>query len=365
MHSAFAPSSAENPTPAAPRRGGAGTTRRAFWRVLPRVAMVAAAVHGLFVALFAWLDVWPMVAVNVVSIALYLAAARLLRQRRNTVATRLIVAEVLLHAALAVVLVGWDSGFHYYLVCLVPPTLIGVAGRGRGRLARLASLTLLYLALDAWSGRVAPLYAVAEHALVPMRWANIAACFAILSFLSASYRRTVDEAEHALRELAATDPLTGLHNRRRLLEMARREHARHGRSRHPVCVLLCDVDHFKAVNDTHGHDAGDRVLRHVAQLLAETVRTNDAVGRWGGEEFLALLPDTELTAAAQVAQRMRLAVADAVFDGATPLRLSVTIGVASLRPGESVERFIARADAGLYRGKVAGRNRVEVERAGD
>ena len=365
MHSAFAHSSSESLSPAAPRRRGSGTARRSFWRVLPRVATLAAAVHGLFLAMFAWLGVWPMVGVNVVSIALYLAAARMLRQRRNSLATRLIVAEVLLHAVLAVALVGWDSGFHYYLICLLPPTLIGLAGRGRDTLQQVPAPTPLYLALDAWSGRNAPLYAVAEQALEPMRWMNIAACFAILSFLSASYLRTVNEAEHSLRELAATDPLTGLHNRRRLLEMARQEHARHGRSQRPVCVLLCDVDHFKSVNDTHGHDAGDRVLRHMAQLMAETVRAHDAVGRWGGEEFLALLPDTDLPAAAQVAQRMRLAVADAVFEGSTPLRLSITIGVASLRRGESVERFIARADAGLYRGKVAGRNRVEVERADD
>lgn len=365
MHSALAPSSAEHPPSAASRRQGAGTARRSFWRVLPRVATVAAAVHGLFVAMFVWLGVWPMAGVNVASIALYLAAAHLLRRRRNTFATRLIVAEVLLHAVLAVLLVGWNSGFHYYLICLIPPSLIGLAGRGRDKLLQVGALTLLYLLLDVWSGRNAPLYPVADEALSLMRWTNIAACFAILSFLSASYRRTVDDAEHSLRELAATDPLTGLHNRRRLLEMARREHARHGRSGHALCVLLCDVDHFKAVNDTHGHEAGDRVLQHVARLLAETVRANDAVGRWGGEEFLALLPDTELTAAAQVAQRLRLAVADAVFEGSTPLRLSVTIGVARLRAGESVERFIARADAGLYRGKVGGRNRVEVERAGD
>jgi two-component system, cell cycle response regulator len=130
-----------------------------------------------------------------------------------------------------------------------------------------------------------------------------------------------------------------------------------------VALLMIDLDHFKRVNDTHGHLVGDAVLRDVADLLLSGVRGSDFVGRFGGEEFLVVLPDTDDDGAASFAERIRERVDAHDFpgrDGAPPLRMTASIGVATFPAAliESVEDLFARADAALYRAKADGRNRV-------
>ena len=166
-----------------------------------------------------------------------------------------------------------------------------------------------------------------------------------------------------LEHLATTDPLTGLLNRRALSERLTTEMERALRYDTSVALLLVDLDHFKRVNDTHGHLAGDGVLRVVAELLGEEARSSDLVGRYGGEEFLIVLPETDDAGAAVLAERMRERVAMHAFraweDGRT-LRVTTSIGVATFPAAriESVEDLFARADAALYRAKADGRDRV-------
>jgi len=125
-------------------------------------------------------------------------------------------------------------------------------------------------------------------------------------------------------------------------------------------VAMCDVDHFKAINDEFGHSAGDRVLQQIANSLTEYVRRNDIVSRWGGEEFLVIFSEIKLTAARIVAERLRgrLASTPQVEDG--PEKISVSIGLAMLRQGVTADALIEQADQALYRAKARGRNRVEV-----
>jgi diguanylate cyclase (GGDEF)-like protein len=163
----------------------------------------------------------------------------------------------------------------------------------------------------------------------------------------------------ALAEAARTDPLTGLSNRRHFTEMAELELARVARSPRPFVLVLSDIDDFKAVNDRHGHDAGDTVLRRVAEVMRGQLRELDVVGRWGGEEFIWLLPETDLDGGIAVTERVRLAIAASrvVFSSAE-LVVSMTFGVAERASGEPLETCIARADAALYAGKDAGKGRV-------
>ena len=126
-------------------------------------------------------------------------------------------------------------------------------------------------------------------------------------------------------------------------------------------MLLVDIDHFKKLNDTFGHNMGDWALKAVAEVLKNGVREMDFVARWGGEEFLAVLPDTDPEGAKLVAERIRRKVENQVIDVAgigEPLKVTMTLGVATLRPGEGAEQAIIRADAALYEGKHQGRNRV-------
>lgn len=163
--------------------------------------------------------------------------------------------------------------------------------------------------------------------------------------------------------LAATDPLTGAANRRSFMESAESEFGRHQRYERTMSLLAIDVDHFKAINDTYGHAAGDQVLVDLAAELMQRLRSIDVLGRIGGEEFAVLLPETAIAPAKYVAERLREAVANMdVRHEDKLLKLTVSIGVVEVSPSmTSFADVMSSADAAMYRAKEAGRNRVVVE----
>ena len=169
--------------------------------------------------------------------------------------------------------------------------------------------------------------------------------------------------------LSVTDELTGLNNRRALLDQANRLFAQSTRSGTPVSLALIDIDHFKQVNDEHGHPTGDRILVAFAMLLKEVVRRADVVARVGGEEFCVLMPATDATGASELCERLRHAVAEHTFRGAPgqaeALTITISAGVTTTRtdtapPDDSFAALYPRADQALYQAKQNGRNRVEV-----
>ncbi len=168
--------------------------------------------------------------------------------------------------------------------------------------------------------------------------------------------------DHSL-ELAITDQLTGLHNRRYMLGQLSGLVSRAGRGGDPVAALLIDIDHFTTINDTFVHDVGDVVLREFAVRLATNVRAVDLACRHGGEEFVVVMPDTNVEAAERIAERLRRTVGGAPFrvnGGRDALSVTISIGVASTMPGvaDTPDTLLKRADAGVYEAKAAGRNRV-------
>lgn len=165
----------------------------------------------------------------------------------------------------------------------------------------------------------------------------------------------------ALEHLATTDSLTGLPNRRFLSERLDQEIYRAQRYGIPLSLILFDIDHFKRINDGWGHAAGDQVLREIAQETQHLLRRTDLVGRYGGEEFVVLLPETELAEAMSLARRLNWQISQKVitFMRGSPLVVTVSAGVAALAPDENGEKLIQRADQALYRAKEGGRNRVE------
>lgn len=173
--------------------------------------------------------------------------------------------------------------------------------------------------------------------------------------------------EHELMREARTDALTGLYNRRAMEEIGVAAVARARRERSPLAVVIADVDHFKQVNDVHGHAVGDRAIRAVAERLRSGLREGDALGRWGGEEFLAILPGAAPAAAEAVAERMRLAVASEPIEGDARIRATISLGVAVLAPDDASPepwaRLLRDADAAMYGAKAAGRNRTLVAHA--
>lgn len=167
-------------------------------------------------------------------------------------------------------------------------------------------------------------------------------------------------------QMALTDPLTGLFNRRHFDERLRLELRRAQREQVPVALLLCDIDHFKRVNDAHGHPAGDGVLREVAQRIASGVRDVDVVCRYGGEEFAVILPACSFEEAASVAERVRSVVANVpvLMDGAQNLPVTISAGISGFpSPINNALELTRSADQALYRAKSLGRNRVEKGRS--
>jgi diguanylate cyclase (GGDEF)-like protein/PAS domain S-box-containing protein len=168
--------------------------------------------------------------------------------------------------------------------------------------------------------------------------------------------------EDRLRRLAARDELTDTLSRGRFFEVAREELARAIRYGRPLGLAMLDLDLFKSINDRYGHRAGDDVLRRVAARMMRGLRSQDNVGRYGGEEFAILLPETPLDAAREVLDRTRQAIAELRFEflGQT-VTVTASVGVVALQKDEPIETALARADAALYRAKAAGRNRVVAE----
>jgi diguanylate cyclase (GGDEF)-like protein len=169
------------------------------------------------------------------------------------------------------------------------------------------------------------------------------------------------QVENELKILAATDTLTKIYNRRHFFELASKEHARAKRHQKQLTILIADIDHFKKVNDTWGHLAGDEVLTHFAQLLKRFLRAYDLLGRYGGEEFVILLPDTSVVLGARIADRLRLIIEKTAFSvKGHELNISASFGVSGYHPNEDLplETILHQADQALYRSKENGRNRV-------
>ena len=187
-----------------------------------------------------------------------------------------------------------------------------------------------------------------------------------LASLSRSQASLIEELSQANR-LAMIDPLTRLWNRAGLHELLQREWAEALRAKKQVTLVICDIDHFKSINDTRGHAGGDDVLRGVAKKLLDTLRGEDIVGRWGGEEFLLVLTDCQQGKVDATLERIRAAIAAEPFDAdGAPQPVTMSFGVATVIPsegGECMESLIKRADAALYRAKRDGRNRVVIDSA--
>ncbi|MHC1788589.1 diguanylate cyclase [Solidesulfovibrio sp.] len=185
---------------------------------------------------------------------------------------------------------------------------------------------------------------------------KIVAVFVVAAGVGVAWNMRLKKLYAELELRSQTDTLTRLPNRTRIDALLRQEVERAGRYDRSFAIILFDVDHFKAVNDVHGHLMGDKVLIRLARAAKAAVRASDTVGRWGGEEFLVLCPETEADAAAHLADRLRLAVKAQIYETGTVVTISA--GVAAFVAGDSADTLLTRADTALYRAKSAGRDRA-------
>jgi len=331
-----------------------------FPRLLLATSVIAGLAHLCFIFLFDAIGVGAMARANVASVLVYALTALLTQQGRTQLALLLMAVEILLHGSVATALIGWSSGFHHYLVLIIPVAIVSTVFSPALKALAAVLAGAYYMGLDMVYREAVPPLAVPPHTLALLHHFNQAATLLILGLLATLYYRMVRSAEDGLRELACTDPLTQLRNRRFAMEVAQHEAAVFQRGGRPLAIVIGDVDHFKRINDQHGHAVGDTALRAIARVLREGVREVDHVARWGGEEFLLLLPATEEEEAVRVCERLRHAVQALAGQNLAgeALGVSITLGVALLQRDESIEQALVRADRALYEGKLAGRNRV-------
>lgn len=332
----------------------------AFWSFLSHTVVAAAAIDAAFFVLFWLLDAPLLQWTNVVSIALYGAAYVLLRRRRNRLAVNLIRFEVLAHATMGTLALGWASGFHYYLMPFVPAIALSVA-RPRDAVIPMGVAFLVYLGLERLAAATGPLSPISNTGLVIVHVVNAGIVFGMVAGLTLFYVGKVRAAERRLEFLATRDPLTRLSNRRHFGIEAEHALACGMPAGRRFALMLADIDLFKRINDSWGHAAGDQVLADVAARLMEVAGPEALVARWGGEEFLVLLPDVDEAEGRRAGERLRAALA------ARPVRpapdaapVTVSVGVAAIGCGETLPAAIDRADRAMYRSKTCGRDAVSV-----
>ncbi|ALO45957.1 GGDEF domain-containing protein [Pseudohongiella spirulinae] len=175
------------------------------------------------------------------------------------------------------------------------------------------------------------------------------------------YERSRSEAYSELERLSVTDKLTDLYNRSHLDDLLQQEITRHHRSGQALTLVLCDIDHFKQINDKYGHLTGDVILRELARLLKGNMRGTDYCGRWGGEEFLIICPDTPANAATAIISKLQQSIKEA--DMTEHIRVTLSFGIATLQHGESADDQLRRADSALYEAKRLGRDRMIIAEA--
>jgi len=275
--------------------------------------------------------------------------------------------------AWAYLLVGRARGLVFPILMLILMYGMFVLRPKQVRWASIAGVGMVGAAM-AWMAWREP--AVYEPAIEAAHFAMVAVMLPAVGMLAGQLSRLrarlhqqkteLGEALARIQDLATRDDLTGLANRRHMTAMLEQEYTRCARSGQPFCVAVLDIDHFKRVNDAHGHAAGDEVLRWFAAAGRAELRDADLLARWGGEEFLVLLPDTPLLLARLCVERLRAAVATTPIElagfgkGGSDLRTSITVsgGLAEFWPQESIGELVARADRALYDAKERGRDRV-------
>ncbi|TBW51254.1 GGDEF domain-containing protein [Marinobacter halodurans] len=326
--------------------------------VLNITAIAGTLIHTGFIGLFTVIGADTLALFNILSVLVLAVSLWLNRAGMHAAAIYLMCLEIAGHAFLATATLGAAAGFHYYLwpvacVAVINPRMLPrqAAVIGFTLIALFAYLQLRYAALPYG-------FAYAEY-LPLLLFFNVMAAALPLILAVVMVRQINESQERRLTEIANRDELTGLYNRRFGNDFLHQTFAASDRLARNYCIAMGDIDHFKAVNDRYGHEAGDQVLEDIAIALLGGFRRSDCLCRWGGEEFMIAFPDTtrETALAALERFRDRLASHYSRVDGER-INVTMSFGLVSVRPGESVEAAIKRADHWLYEAKHQGRNRI-------
>ena len=329
--------------------------------VAGKLYAAALVIHALFCVLFFALSLPVLGTFNIASCAMHLAAHRLNGRGRTDRAFLVGAVEVVAHATLASIVIGLSSGFFVYILVLMAMLPLAPWLGRKARVVTAGGFVLYVGVLAVFVSAGGPVHELRSLVLRSMQVANVVTAFMLVALivhlLAEATRRAQDRVEH----LARTDFLTGMQNRRSMYERLLASRADHERTGAPFTVIIGDLDNFKRTNDRYGHDVGDKVLGAVSEVLTESVRPNDSVARWGGEEFLILLPNTSGDRALAVADRVLESVRQiSIETEKKTIGTTISLGIAEYESGEDIATFIARADEQLYQAKARGKDRKQV-----
>lgn len=325
-----------------------------FWKHIVPIVKLGLCIHFVFIFIFFVMHLPVLALSNVLSVLVYAVCLKAIRAGRYSLTGILMSVEIILHALLATWVLGWDSNFYFYLYCLIPIIAFSFQDALLPRL-------LLYLAVVAVSvGGFALRKHLGIYSGVAPEWleifgvVNVLAALGVLLHCTSLSVRFTRSMQAKLFQTANRDSLTNLYTRRRVMH-----EVMHLADSGSSTIILLDIDHFKQINDRLGHERGDLILQRVAEAISSNIRATDVASRWGGEEFLVLMPSTPAHAAKAVADRILLRIREWV--GALnddPLAVTATLAVSEIHYGESFESALNRADQALYQGKHQGRNQV-------
>jgi diguanylate cyclase len=339
--------------------------RYSLGEVIHFTAMVGFASHFLFIFLFLGLGVPTMALVNIVSCLIFAFCFWINARGSSHAALIAGFSEVVIHAYLAVAFLGWNSGFHFYILGLIPLTFYSNSWQPSIKFALAGILCSFYVGLFLFSNQMDPWHYLQPGQLQAVSVMNMVTLFIVFSALAHTYRSAANNSEKAfiqvnkeLEYLANTDPLTKLINRRNMEGLIQATVERFHATGSTFSMALGDIDNFKTFNDKYGHEIGDIVLVKAAEILQSSIRGQDIVSRWGGEEFLLLLPNTSEEEAQIIAERLRELIAHtALVHEGKEYSLTMTFGVSTQNCASKTD-CIHEADMALLEGKRRGKNCV-------
>ena len=339
-------------------------------QVVLYVTVVMACIHTLLFVIFLYFGVYMMAVVNTLSVSLYLGCLVWLHYEKSPyVVFNLCYAEVIIHAMLATFAVGSSCGFLLYMVCMVPIAYYAAYSFRKSEhfinpVIYVFTTMLVFVISKCASWVVEPMYNIGNGFFRDIVYIinYLLVVITIVAFMSTFLIqiRTLEELmirkNQRLEVLSTQDALTGLSNRRSINE----KYKDIIKKKEAYSVILGDIDDFKHVNDTYGHACGDNVLKSVAEVFKASVRSDDVVCRWGGEEILVMLPQCNKDTATQIAERIAESIRKIliVSPGGEEVRITMTFGVACSNEGEDIKDIIKGADNRLYYGKGHGKNCV-------
>jgi diguanylate cyclase (GGDEF)-like protein len=329
-------------------------------------AFAAGTGHALFFIVFQILGVTPLVFVNIFSVTIYALCVKELstsiKTNDYTLIGWLVYIELMGHAIIASIYVGTYSGFHYYIILLSAVPFLTFSDSNAVKIFKITLVISVFVFLELALEDYSPIYIIADSYLTGLRVFNVTTFVSGTIIVSIVYAQLTFEIRQQLEYASTTDQLTGLYNRRLFVHLAKIELSKIQRHSAYLSLILLDIDNFKKINDQYGHKCGDEALTNVAEILRQTVRPNDILSRWGGEEFIVLLPNTDIESAALVAERLRLGIATQTFQcEGKDYNLTVTLGLtANNNRNESLDNLIEKADHALYLGKAYGKNQYVI-----